>query len=550
MRFLKGRTRNWVIGLAIAGTGAASVSFVDEYFEISKNLDIFTSIYKEVHTYYVDDVEPGKLMRTGIDAMLESLDPYTSYYSESETEDYRFQITGQYGGIGAVISIKGEYVIINEPYEGSPAAKADLRPGDVLLEADGKSLKGMRTDEVSKKLKGSPNTPVKLKIRRHGQELEKEIVREQIHVKNVPYYGMVNTTTGYIRLQGFTNDAGEEVKNALIELKKNPSLEGVILDLRGNPGGLLHEAVNVVNVFVDKDQLVVSTKGKVTDNNREYRTLNNPVDTKIPLVVLVNSRSASASEIVSGTIQDLDRGIVLGERTFGKGLVQSTRPIKYGTQLKVTTQKYYTPSGRCIQALDYSNRNEDGSVGVVPDSLKKPFPTKNGRTVYDGGGIDPDVKVENAHLSKIAISLLSKQHIFDFAVDYRGKHASIGEAKDFKLGDDGWNSFLQYIQDKDYAYQTDTEKELEQLAEKAKKEGYFEAIESNYNSLQAQLTHDKQADVVKNRKEIQKLLEEEIVRHYYYQRGVFEISFTNDDEILEALKLMGDQQKMQSLLKK
>lgn len=549
MKKLSRRGRKLMLGLAIVGAGAGSLSFADEYFEISKNLDIFTSIYKEVHTYYVDDVEPGKLMRTGIDAMLESLDPYTNYYSEAETEDYRFQITGQYGGIGAVISIKGDYVIINEPYEGSPAAKADLRPGDELIEGDGKDLKGMKTDEVSKLLKGSPGTSVKVKIRRHGEILNKELVREQIHVKNVPYFGMIDGNMGYIRLQGFTQGAGNEVKDALIELKKNPNLKGVVLDLRGNPGGLLHEAINVVNVFVDRSQLVVFTKGKVSDLNREYKTLNSPVDLEIPLVVLANSRSASASEIVSGTIQDLDRGVVLGQRTFGKGLVQSTRPLKYGTQLKITTQKYYTPSGRCIQALDYSNRNEDGSVGTIPDSLKKAFKTKNGRTVYDGGGIEPDVAMKADVYSNIAISLIRKQIVFDYAVHYRETHPSIVAARDFTMNDADWSDFLEFIKDKDYAYQTETEKELEEMAEKAKKEGYFEAIEANYTKMLEALNHDKKADVQKNRKEIQQLLEEEIARHYYLQSGRFEIGFTHDPEIGEAVKVLNDPSRVKSILK-
>lgn len=550
MKKILAKGKGWIIGLSLLLIGFTSVSFVDNYFEISKNLDIFTSIYKEVHTYYVDDVEPGKLMRTGIDAMLESLDPYTSYYSESETEDYRFQITGQYGGIGAVISLKGDYVVINEPYEGSPAAKADLRPGDELIEADGKSLKGMRTDEVSKLLKGSPGTDVKVKIRRHGEMMEKTLTREQIQVKNVPYFGMINNNTGYIRLSGFTNGAGEEVKKALIELKKNPAMTSVVLDLRGNPGGLLHEAVNVVNVFIERDQLVVFTKGKVSELNREYKTLNQPVDVNIPVVVLTNSRSASASEIVSGTIQDLDRGLVVGQRTFGKGLVQSTRPLKYGTQLKVTTQKYYTPSGRCIQALDYSNRNEDGSVGSVPDSLKKPFKTKGGRIVYDGGGIEPDRSIESERLSNIAISLLQKQIIFDYAVYYRGKHSTIAPARDYKFSETDWNDFLEYIKDKDYAYKTETEKELDELVEKAKKEGYFEAIEPTYKSMLESLNHDKQADVVKNRKEITLLLEEEIVRHYYLQSGRFEIAFVHDREIEDAINLLKDPNEFNRLLKK
>lgn len=543
------RTRLWIGISAIAVAGAGSVSFVDNYFEISKNLDIFATLYKEVNTYYVDDVEPGKLMRAGIDAMLESLDPYTNYISEAEIEDYRFQITGQYGGIGAVISMKGDYCIINEPYEGFPAAKADLRPGDALLEADGKSLKGKKTDEVSKLLKGSPNTILKLKIRREGVgEMNKELNREEIHVKNVPYYGMINSNTGYIRLQGFTSNAGQEVRDALIDLKKNPAMTSVMLDLRGNPGGLLHEAVNVVNVFVDRSQLVVSTKGKVTELNRDYKTLSNAVDTEIPLVVLTSRGSASASEIVSGTIQDLDRGVVVGQRTFGKGLVQSTRQLSYGTQLKVTTQKYYTPSGRCIQALDYSNKNEDGSVGSVPDSLKKEFKTKNGRKVYDGGGIDPDVDVEVRYLSKIAISLLSKQLIFDYATIYRNAHETIAPARDFLLTEDEFHNFLTFLKDKDYQYQTETEKELEEMAEKAKKEKYYDAIKADYEKLKMELQHDKEADLLKNKKEITELLEEEITRRYYYQRARFESSFNKDADIKSAIEVISDQSKFKDIL--
>ncbi|TNE81104.1 MAG: S41 family peptidase [Bacteroidetes bacterium] len=546
---LNRKVKTALMVVLIAAATFGSFSFADEYFEISKNIELFTSVYREVHTYYVDEVEPGKLMRTGIDAMLESLDPYTSFYSEAETEEYRFQITGQYGGIGATISLKGDYVIINEPYEGFPAAKADLRPGDQLISANGKSLKGLNTEEVSKVLKGTPNTDLKLVIKRHGKEMDKTLVREKIHVNNVPYYGMVNENTGYISLQNFRNDAGKEVANALIELKNNNKLTSVILDLRGNPGGLLMEAINVVNVFVPKNQLVVSTRGKVKEQDREYRTLNNPVDLEIPVVVLTSRGSASASEIVSGTIQDLDRGVVLGQRTFGKGLVQSTRPLNYGTQIKLTTQKYYTPSGRCIQALDYSKKAEDGSVESVPDSLKKAFKTKGGRTVYDGGGIDPDVKKDIKYLSKITTSLLYKNLLFDFAVEYRGRHEQIATARDFKLSEDEWNNFVKFLEDKDYAYQTETEKELEQLEAKAKKEGYYDAIKDNFKGLTEQLNHDKNADVTKNKAEIKEMIEQEIVRHYYHRKGRFEYSFINDEEIKSAIEVLNDQNRYSKLLK-
>lgn len=537
-----------MIGLAVVGLGFAAFKSADDYFEISKNIDIYTTLYKEVNTYYVDEVEPSKLMREGIDAMLNSLDPYTNFISESEIEDYRFQITGQYGGIGSMIVKKGDYVAISEPYEGYAAAKSDLRAGDILLEADGKSLKGLNVDGVSKFLKGQPETELTLKIMRDGVEMTKVIKREEIKVKNVPYYGMINEHTGYIVLEEFRSDAGKEVADALKELKKNTGLTSVILDLRGNPGGLLHEAVNIVNVFIDRNQLVVSTKGKVTEQNRDYRTINVPVDMEIPLVVLTNKGSASASEIVSGTIQDLDRGVVLGQRTYGKGLVQSTRMLSYGTQLKITTQKYYTPSGRCIQALDYSQRKEDGTVPNTPDSLRKEFKTKNGRRVLDGAGIDPDVKTTRTEYSKITNSLISKLLIFDFANKYRNTHDKIASAKDFKLTDADWKDFTTFLKDKEYDYQTETEKALEELKKKAEGEKYYEGISKSYEQLKKELGHDKMADLEKNKEEIMKLLEKEIATRYYYQRATWEVGFNDDPEITEALALLNDMTRYKKIL--
>lgn len=546
--FFRNRRKTIMIGLAVVGLGFAAFKSADDYFEISKNIDIYTTLYKEVNTYYVDEVEPSKLMREGIDAMLNSLDPYTNFISESEIEDYRFQITGQYGGIGSMIVKKGDYVAISEPYEGYAAAKSDLRAGDILLEADGKSLKGLNVDGVSKFLKGQPETELTLKIMRDGVEMTKVIKREEIKVKNVPYYGMINEHTGYIVLEEFRSDAGKEVADALKELKKNTGLTSVILDLRGNPGGLLHEAVNIVNVFIDRNQLVVSTKGKVTEQNRDYRTINVPVDMEIPLVVLTNKGSASASEIVSGTIQDLDRGVVLGQRTYGKGLVQSTRMLSYGTQLKITTQKYYTPSGRCIQALDYSQRKEDGTVPNTPDSLRKEFKTKNGRRVLDGAGIDPDVKTTRTEYSKITNSLISKLLIFDFANKYRNTHDKIASAKDFKLTDADWKDFTNFLKDKEYDYQTETEKALEELKKKAEGEKYYEGISKSYEQLKKELGHDKMADLEKNKEEIMKLLEKEIATRYYYQRATWEVGFNDDPEITEALALLNDMTRYKKIL--
>jgi carboxyl-terminal processing protease len=520
------------------------------YFEISKNLDIFASVYREVNTYYVDDVDAGKLMKKGIDEMLNSLDPYTNYISEAEAEDFRFQMTGQYGGVGAQIGTKGDFIVVTDPYEGYPAQKEDVRAGDVIVDIEGKSTKGKTTSDISKLLKGQPGTKVKITIKREGEgELVKTLTRQEIHINNVPYFGMINNNTGYIRLASFTNDAGKEVRDALVELKKNPAMNSVILDVRGNPGGLLHESVNIVNVFIPQGQEVVSTRGKVKEWDKSYKTLNTPVDTETPLVVLTNRSSASASEIVSGSIQDLDRGVVIGLRTFGKGLVQSTRPLSYNTQIKVTTAKYYTPSGRCIQALDYSHRNEDGSVGAVADSLKKEFKTKSGRKVYDGGGVDPDILVTHAPYSKLAESLLVKQLIFDYATLYRSKHDKIAPAKEFHITDADYEEFKKFIAGKDYDYMTATEKALEDFKKKAEDEKYFEGVASQYESLKSNLKHDKQADLEKNKQEITDLLDEEIARRYYFQKARYEASFKNDDDVQEALKLFADMNQYKNLLK-
>ena len=536
--------------VAFVVSSFATINSTTNYFEISKNLDIFASVYREVNTYYVDEVDAGKLMKKGIDEMLNSLDPYTNFISESEIEDFRFQVTGQYGGIGAQIGTRGEYVVITDPYENYPAQKEDLRAGDMIIDIDGKSTKGKNTSDISKLLKGQAGTKVKITIKREGEgEQTKTLTRQEIHINNVPYFGMIDDKTGYIRLATFTNDAGKEVKDALIELKKNPSLKSVILDVRGNPGGLLHEAVNIVNVFIPQGQEVVSTKGKVKEWEKSYKTLNPPVDTQIPLVVLTNRSSASASEIVSGSIQDLDRGVIIGLKTFGKGLVQSTRPLSYNTQVKITTAKYYTPSGRCIQALDYSHRNEDGSVGAVADSLKKEFKTKDGRKVFDGGGVDPEIVVTHHPYSKLAESLIAKQLVFDFATTYRLKHDKIVSSKEFHITDIDFDDFKKYISGKEYDYMTASERALDDFKKKAEDEKYFSAVKDQYESLKHNLQHDKQADLEKNKKEIMQLIDKEIASRYYFQKARYEASFNSDEDIQEALKLFSDMSRYQNLLK-
>jgi carboxyl-terminal processing protease len=532
-----------LIALIVSLSGLLAFRSADNYFEVSKNLEIFTAIVKDVNTYYVDEVEPASLLRTGIDAMLKSLDPYTDYYSESEIEDYRFMTTGQYGGVGASIAQSGDYIMILEPYEGWPAQKAGLRAGDLMMEIDGKSMKGKSMDDISKLLKGQPETQMKMLIKRVGVEKPFEVVvnRAEIKVKNVPYYGMINKTTGYIKFTGFRQDAASEVSAALQDLqKKNPGMSSLVFDLRGNPGGLLDEAIKTVNIFVDKGLLVVSTRGKVQEWNKEYKTENEPVDTKIPVAVLIDGGSASAAEIVSGSLQDLDRAVVIGSNSFGKGLVQTTRPLPYNTQMKITTSKYYIPSGRCIQALDYSHKDENGKALKMPDSLRRAFKTKDGRTVYDGNGIKPDVTVKKGKYSDVVVSLLEKRLIFDYANHFRSTHDSISPAADYKLTEVDWQDFLNFLKGKNYEYKTDTEEQLEQLASTSKDENYYDAIKADFEDIEKKLKMEKHEDVNKYKEDIRNILQEEIASRYFYQSGRIESSFDHDPDIKEALNILNN----------
>ena len=522
----------------------------DVNFEVSKNLDIYFTLFRELNMFYVDETDPGDLIKKSIDAMLKSLDPYTNYIPESDIENYKLMTTGQYGGIGALIRKGDDYIIISDPYESKPAQLAGLKSGDKIIEIDGKDVKGKSTKQVSERLKGSPNTELKLKILRPGTEnaLEFTILRKEIKLDNVPYSGMLNDSIGYLRLSRFTTNAAKEVKDAVVSLKAQ-NAKAIIFDLRGNPGGLLMESIKIANIFVDKGEDIVSTKGKVSQWDKEYKANQVAVDTEIPLVVLVNSQSASASEIVSGSLQDLDRAVVIGERTFGKGLVQTTRKLSYNAQLKVTTAKYYIPSGRCIQALDYTNRRDDGSVGKVPDSLITDFFTKGGRLVKDGGGVLPDLIEEGEFMSPISVSLVRKNLIFDYATEYALNNDSVASPKQFQFSYDDYNDFVTWLSDKDFDYETSSTKQLEKLIEIAKKEKYYEQSEEAMNELEKKLAHDKNKDLESNKDEIIELLSEEIISRYYYQNGRMEIILTKDPVIDMAVELLNDKEKYNSILK-
>lgn len=547
--FTMKKSTKWVIALIIV-VSTGLYSFKDSYFEISKNIDIFVSVYKNINTYYVDETEPGDLMKTSIDAMLKKLDPYTVYYPESDIEDYRFMTTGQYGGIGALISRKDGFVYISEPYENYPAQKAGLRAGDKILEVDGKSAEGKTTEEISGFLKGEPNTKLVLKIERIGtpEPMNITVTREEIKIKDVPYYGILEDKIGYIKLNGFTETASAEVAKALRDLKAKNQITSLVFDLRGNGGGLLREAVSIVGLFVPVGTPVVETKGKLTEWNQSYVTTNTPIDTEIKLVVLIDGGSASASEIVAGTIQDLDRGVIIGTNSYGKGLVQQTRDLKYNSKMKLTVAKYYIPSGRCIQRLDYSKKDEDGQALEVPDSLRKEFTTKSGRAVLDGAGIEPDLKVESPFASPILISLAQKQLMFEYATLFRNANDTIAPARDFMLTNAQYENFKNFLDGKDYSYSTQTEKLLKKLEEAAKDEKYAKEIEPDFKNLEAAINQNKAKDLDLYKDQISRFLSSEIVVRYYYQTGRIEQSMSLDEDMIAAKELLHDLPKYGSIL--
>lgn len=526
-------------------------SFRDDLFQISKNLEVFASLYKEVNINYVDEINSAQLIKTGADAMLSGLDPYTEFVPESEIEDYKLHyVSTQYGGIGAGIFVREAKVYISSVFDGFPAQKADVRAGDQLISINDVPLDGKNNDQVSTLLKGSNGTPVKLVIKRNGSatNLQKDVMRDEIKQPNVSYSGMVDGNMGYIKLDRFLENSADEVTTALITLKKN-NPNGIILDLRSNGGGILQEAVKIVNLFVPKDIEVVSQKGKVKDKNYNYRTMSPPVAPDLPLVILVNNRSASASEIVAGALQDLDRGVVIGQRSYGKGLVQQTFPLPYNSLVKITIAKYYVPSGRCIQELDYGHRKDDGSVVKFADSTIHEFKTKNGRSVYDGSGIFPDIAVKAERYATITQALIGKLLLFDYATKYREAHLKVGDAKTFSLTDADYNDFVKYLSDKNYSYNTLSEKILENLKSDATKEKQFDQIQTEYDILKAKLLASKKNDLQIHKIEIKQALESEIISRYYFEKGRYEDSFKYDKDLAQAVKTLQDKTQLAAVLK-
>ncbi|HTL81397.1 MAG TPA: S41 family peptidase [Bacteroidia bacterium] len=547
------RKTNYIFPLLVIFAGfigfAATDNEDDHLFEISKNMEIFGTVYQQLNKLYVDEPQPGRLMKTGIDAMLNSLDPYTNFYPQEDIEDYRYETTGEYGGIGTSVRMIGDQIVLAEPYEGFPAALAGLKAGDVLLEVDGKVCKGKTYEQIGKLLKGLPNTSVKIKIQRPGENAPQEftLTRQEIKQKNVTYSALLDNKVGYLRLNEFQANAALEVRQAVMDLKQQGATS-IVLDLRENPGGLLTEAVGIVNIFVDKKQLVVSMRGRVKDWDKEFYTEVDPVDTKIPLAVLVNAWSASASEIVAGSLQDLDRAVIVGQRSFGKGLVQQTLPLVYGSMFKVTVAKYYIPSGRCVQSIDYENRKADGTLVRVSDSLITSYKTKNGRIVWNGLGIIPDDELPARKYSVLADTLLAKAIIFNYATTFAKNNASIDKPDKFRLTDAQYDDFVKWAKTQDYTYVIREEQDLVNFKKHAEKNNSFADVTAEYDAMKKKIDKSKEDDFTEFKSEIKVLLEAEISSRYYYASGRVAASLKDDPELLDATKILLDQSKYNSIL--
>lgn len=546
MKRIKNSLRPLFLGMAFSltlSTGSAQ----SNGFEVLKNMELMDLIFQQLDMYYVDDIQPGNMGKTAIDAMLRELDPYTVYYHESNMEDYRLMTTGQYGGIGALIRKIGDYTYIAEPYEGNPAFRAGTKAGDKILSIDGIDMKGKPSDFVSDALKGPKGSMIQLEVDRGGTPMLFSITRDEIKLPDVPYSGMLDMKTGYIKLNSFTQTASSDVKTAFAALKEK-GMESLVLDLRGNGGGILMEAVKIVNMFVKKDQVVVTTKGRIKEENRVYKTPEMPTDLNIPLVVLIDGGSASASEIVAGSLQDLDRAVIIGTNSYGKGLVQRTFDLKYGSKVKLTISKYYTPSGRCVQRLEYYDREAGEKPKAVADSLVKTFTTTNGRKVIDGRGIEPDIAIDELQYSRLTATLVTSNIVFNYATDFQRKHPTIGEAKSYKLTEEEYDQFKDYVLKQEFTYSTASEEELIDMKKTAEEEGFYNDMKAEYEALLAKVTPSKERDLEKFEPEIKDILANEIVSRYYYQNGRAEQAFQEDRDIRKALEVLQNKKEYDTIL--
>ncbi|EJL63176.1 S41 family peptidase [Flavobacterium sp. CF136] len=538
--------KRFVIPAVAAGFLFVGASFKDDFFEIAKQIEIFTTLFKAVNTNYVDETNPGDLMDKGIKSMLGSLDPYTVYFNEQDVVNFKINNTGEYTGIGAMIARKKDRLIVREPYKNYPADKAGLKAGDEIIQI-GDVLIADFKDDASQLLKGAKNTKITIKYLRQNKSYTTELVLDEVDIKSVPFFGKIDDKTGYIVLSHFSRKASVEVKEALEKLKADGAKQ-IVLDLRGNPGGLLNEAIDICNLFVPKNEVIVTTKSRIEKHNNTYKTQKEPIDTEIPLAILVNGRSASASEIVSGALQDLDRAVILGSRSFGKGLVQRTVDLTYGTQLKVTISRYYTPSGRCIQALDYAHKDKNG-VALKTDSKNfNAFKTRKGRTVYDGGGVLPDIELDEAKMSPITTALLKNDGIFDYATSYYYKNPNLGE-KIPTLTDADYASFKQYLKINKITFDTETEVALKSTLAAAKNEKIDETIVAEYQQLLAAIEKSETTLLDKNQKEIKNLILEELIKRYQYQEGLYQYYIKNNSEIKKAVGVLNNQTEYKTILK-
>lgn len=547
------RSKKVLLSVAIVITFATTAGFIlvnqeSRDFRFTKSIDIYISLMRELNAFYVDEIDAEKIVNKGIDAMLSSLDPYTVFYPEENSGDLDFITTGKYGGFGSLIRKSGDYIVVTNVYKGFPADLNGIKPGDEMISIDGTSLKGVSSDKASDMLKGEPGTEAELVFRRNGTEFTKKLRRERISIPAVPYYGMIDSRTGYIRFTNFTQNCIAEVRNALTDLMEKQGAESLVLDLRNNPGGLVNEAVEIVNLFVRPGLEVVSTRGRAKQYDAVFRTNRNPVAPDMPVVVLINRGSASASEIVAGALQDFDRAIIVGERSFGKGLVQVARPLSYKAQIKITTAKYYIPSGRCIQAVDFSNPNEDGSVGVIPDSLIKTFSTRNGRPVKDGGGIIPDIVISTDMLTRFTSELYVQNMIFDYATEYFWTHPHPATLDSLRISDMDLDRFRAFLKEKNFSYKTSSESALEDLIATAREENLYDDNSQTLEQLRDLLSHSLDRDIAGQKAEVTELIESELAGRYFYDAGMIKYSLSRDSQVREAIRISTDRARYDSLL--